>query len=270
MHFPAKLTWITMTLLALGAEGPAVAQSAPAPAGSASSPAPARASGSGATAKKSDTGGSVDWSRLANQQAAADSAIGGGLALPSSAGAPLPSNAGGGDGLQTIHGDVTGATSTTAGLATRVRLDDLQTGGASNVRAAHAEAVIRGQINPAAKSCYDKDPDSKTRTPGRLVLLIKVTPTGEIDSVVASNNIGVSPFVADCITTAARAARFAAPGGSGATVPAVFTVPGREEPTAPAAVRAKGPQVPNASGHAARGTVAKADTQPASGETAHR
>lgn len=269
MHFRTKLTWITVTLLALSAEASALAQSAPAPAGSATSPTPARAT-AGATTKKSDTGANVDWNSLANRQAATDSTAAPGLALPSSAGAPIQSNAGGGDSLQTIHGDGTGATSTTAGSATRVALDDLQTGGASNVRASHAEAVIRGQINPAARTCYEKDPDSKSRQPGRLVILIKVTPAGEIDTVSVSNNIGVSPFVAGCITTAVRVAKFAAPGANGATVPAAFTVPGREDKAPPAAARAQGAPAPNASVRSARGTVAKADTQPTNGETAHR
>jgi hypothetical protein len=90
----------------------------------------------------------------------------------------------------------------------------------------HPEAVIRGQINPAARSCYASDPDSKSRRPGRLVILIKLTPAGEIDSVSVPINVGVSPSVAACITTAAHAASFAPPGASGAMIPASFTFPG--------------------------------------------
>lgn len=199
----------------------------------------ARASLDG-TAKKSDTGAPVDLNSLANRQAAAGNTIANGLALPAGAGAPIASNAGGGDGLQVLHGDATGATSTTAGPAVRVVPRD---GGATtSVPAPHAEAVLRGQINPAAKSCYESDPDSKSRRPGRLVILIKLAPGGEVDSVSVSSNVGLSPSVASCVTSAARAARFAAPGANGATVRAAFAFPGQEDLAAPANARAIGSQ----------------------------
>jgi hypothetical protein len=100
-------------------------------------------------------------------------------------------------------------------------------------------------------------------------LVIKVTPAGEIDSVSVSSNVGVSPSVASCITTAAGAAKFAAPGANGATVRAAFTFPAQEDLAPPAAASAVGAQGANASEHAARDTLAKADTRPANGETAH-
>ncbi len=231
----------------------------------------ARASLDGTT-KKSVTGAFVDLNSMANRQAAAGNKVADGLALPPGAGAPIQSNAGGGDSLQGLHTDATGATSTTAGLASRVvPLGSLQGARASmSVPAPLAETVLRGQINPAAKSCYENDPDSTSRQPGRLVLLIKVTPAGEVDSVSVSSNIGLSPSVASCITTAAGAAKFAAPGANGATVRAAFTFPGREDQAPPAAARASGAQVTNASEHAARDTLAKVDTRPTNGETAHR
>ena len=292
MRLRAKLTWTTVVLLALSAEGSAVAQSAPAPARvcTASDPSlacigqrsasvgpeleAARAS-LGGTTKKSDTGASVDWNSMANRQAAAGSTVANGLAMPSGAGAAIQSNAGGGDTLQVLHGDASGATSTTAGPAIRVPVGSPPDGWAStSVPAPHAETVIRGQINFAAKSCYENDPDSKSRPAGRLNLLIKLTPAGAIDSVSVSNNIGVTPSVASCITTAAGAAKFAAPGANGATVRAAFTFAGRDEvappATPPATGRAMGAQVSSASGQAAHGAVAKADTRPANGETAHR
>jgi hypothetical protein len=287
MRLRAKLTWITVTVLALSAGGSAAAQSAPAPAGGASDPTlarivqgspsvgpeleAARASLGGKT-KKSDAGAPVDLKSLANRQAPAGNTVANGLALPSGAGVQIQSNGASGDTLQMLHGDATRATSTTAGAAIRVvPLGDLQQAGAStSVPAPHAETVIRGQINPAARSCYENDPDSKSRRPGRLVILIQVTPAGEIDSVSVSSNIGLSPSVASCITSAASAAKFAAPGANGATVRAAFTFPGQEDEDPPAAARAKGAQAANASGHAVRDTLAKADAQPTNDEAAHR
>ncbi len=297
MQLRAKLTWVAVTLLALSAAGAAAAQSAPAAAASpppAAAPTPAcnannptlacmgqwsapvgpelaaaRAS-LGGTTKKSDTGTPVDWNSLANRQAVAGSTVANGLALPSGAGATIQANAGGGDNLQVLHGDATGAASTTARPAIRVvPLDPVQDGwAAASVPAPHAETVIRGQINPAARSCYDNDPDARSRQPGRLNILIKLTATGEVDSVSVASSVGVSPSVASCITTAAGAARFAPPGAKGTTVRASFAFPGQEELPPPPAARPIGAPTASPPGHAARDTLA--DARPASVETVHR
>ena len=287
MPIRVRRTWITVMVLALGAEGSAAAQSAPAQPGSASDPAlarmaqtsvsvgpqleAARASLGGKT-KKSDASAPFDWNTLANRQAVAGTTVANGFALPSSAGVPIPTNAGGADSLQTLHGDATGATTATAGPAIRVvPVGDIQQGGATpSAPAPHAEAVIRGQINPAAKSCYENDPDSKSKQPGKLILFIKLTPAGQVDSVAIASSIGLSPSVVSCITTAAGAAKFAAPGTNGATVRAAFSFSGQEDPTPPAAAHPKGAQGASASGHAAPDPAAKADTQPTNAETAHR
>lgn len=283
MRIRNELAWITVTMLALSTEGAALAQSAPARA-VASDPTAAHmelgstsggpeleaARASLVGTKKNDAGAAINWNNLANHQVAAGNTVSNGLGMSTGMGVPIQSNTGGGDNLQTLHGDATGITSTTAGSAMRVvPLGSRQEGGAStSAPAPHTEAVLRGQINPAAKSCYENDPDSKSRRPGRLVILIKVTPSGEIESVSESSNIGVSPSVASCITTAALAAKFAAPGVNGAMVRAAFTFPGREDLAAPSASRAVGAQVANASGQAARDTLAKANTQSTNGETA--
>jgi hypothetical protein len=217
-------------------------------------------------------GASVDLNSLANRRPAAGNTVVNGLTLPSGAGAPMQSNAARADNLQVLYGDATGATSTAAGPPIRVvPVGSLQDGwGPVSVPSPLAEAVVRGQINPAAKSCYEKDPDSKSRRPGRLVMLIKVAPAGAIDSVSVLSNVGVSPSVVSCIATAAGAAKFAPQGANGAVVPAGFTFPGREDAAPPASTRATGAQVPNASGPAVRDTLAKADAQPTNGDTAHR
>ena len=275
-----------MTVLALSAEGSLLAQSAPARAGSATAPTlasiehespsvgpeleAARAS-LGGTTKRSDTGAPVDLNSLANRPPPGGRPVANGLVLPRGTGAPIQANAGGWDGLQTLQGDATGAASTTAGAATRiVPVGGPTPGGASsNVPALHAETVIRGQINPAAKICYESDADSKSKRPGRLAIVIKLTPAGEVDSVSVSS-VGLSPAVASCITTAARAAKFAAPGANGATVRAAFTFPAPDEQAPPPAVSGKGAHVANAPGSAARVTVAEAAPQPANAETVHR
>jgi hypothetical protein len=283
MFLRDKLTWITVTVLALSAEGSAMAQSAPARAGNTSDPAlarieqgsasvgpeleAARASLAGAT-KKSDTG--FDLKSLANRQAPAGNTVASALIMPNGAGAPIQSNAGGGDSLQMLHGDAIDPTSTAAGPASRVvPVGGPQAGGGSmGAPPAHAESVIRGQINPAARSCYENDPEAKAH-PGRLTVLIKLAPAGDVDSVTVTSNTGLSPSVASCITTAAHAARFAAPGASGAMVRAAFTFGGQEDPATPAVTPAKGARAAKA-GSPPRDTLAAADAPPADGPTSHR
>ena len=206
----------------------------------------------GGTTKKGDTGAPVDLNSLANRQATTG---GNGLVLPHGSGESIQSNGGGGDSLQVLRSDATGVPSTNAGQVIRV----VPVGAAQDGRASmsgpapRAETVVRGQINPAAKSCYENDPDSKSKPAGRLVMLIKLTPSGNIDSVDMSNNVGVSPSVASCIAAAASAARFAPPGAKGATVRAAFTFPAPEEDLPPpTAGRAVGAQVASASAHATR------------------
>jgi hypothetical protein len=279
MHIRAKLAWITLTTLALSVEGGALADSAPAHGGSSSDPsvtvvqqkdapvgpelAAALASLAGTT-KRSDNGASVDLNRLGNRRAAAGDTVASGLVLPSAAGASIQAKPGGGGSLQMLQGAATGATSTDAGPATRVvPVGDIQQGGAST--ALHPETVIRGQINPAARSCYANGPDSTARRPGKMVILIKLTPAGGVDSVNVAINVGVSPSVATCVTTAARAATFAPPGANGATIPAAFTFPGQADPAPPAAAPVKGSDAPSASGHAHE-TPVEVDAQPTSRE----
>ena len=134
---------------------------------------------------------------------------------------------------------------------------------------AHAESVLRGQINPAAKSCYENDPDSRSKRPGRLVILIKLTPAGEVDSVGVASNVGLSPSVASCITTAAGAAKFAPPAPNATSVRASFTFPAQDDLAPPTAARGSGALGANGPGQPAHDALAKSDTPPAKSETAH-
>jgi hypothetical protein len=268
--------WMTVTVLTLSAEGAALAQSAPARAcgpndqslacmgqlnASVGPEFEAARANLARTPKKGDTGAPLDLNGMADRQAAAGTTVADGLAMPHGAGAPIASNGGGADTLQVLHGDVTGVTSTGAGSGIIVPPGHPQDGWKTmSVAAPLAQTVLRGQIYPAAKSCYESDPNAKSRQAGRLNLLIKLTPAGEVDSVSVLNNAGVSPFVANCIATAAGAAKFAAPGANGAMVHANFTVPGRDDLAPAAATRALGAQLQTTSGPAARDALAKTDT----------
>ncbi|MDP9151580.1 MAG: AgmX/PglI C-terminal domain-containing protein [Myxococcota bacterium] len=173
-------------------------------------------------AMRDDNGAPVDLNSLANRQGGISN-TGGGLNLPGGAGGPIQPGRGGA-GLQGIHGGDTGGGSTSAGTATRVvPVGDVQYGGSSmSVPVSNAEAVIRSQIHPGAKRCYQKGLENDPTQAGKIVILIKVAPSGEVDNVSVSSNSGLSPSVATCIANVARRAKFDAPGSTGSTISVPF------------------------------------------------
>lgn len=174
---------------------------------------------------KDDHGAPVDLNSIANK--------GGGV---SNSGSNLNTNLGGGGGpvtpgrgggnLQDIRGggDTGPGGVTTAGTATKVVITgNVTSGGVSaSVPVSNAEAVIRGQIAGAARACYNRGLQTNPNQSGRVVILIQVGPSGEVQSASVASNSGLDPSVASCIASAARRARFDAPGGGGSTLSAPF------------------------------------------------
>jgi hypothetical protein len=173
-------------------------------------------------AMKDDNGAPVDLNSLANRQGGISNTTGG-LNLPGGANGPIKPGQGPG-GLQSLHGGETGGASTTAGTAVKVvPVGDVQYGGSSmSVPVSNAEAVIRSQIHPGAKRCYQRGLESDPTQAGRIVILIKVSPSGEVDSASVASNSGLSPGVAGCIASVARRAKFDAPGSNGSTISVPF------------------------------------------------
>ena len=173
-------------------------------------------------AMKDDNGAPVDLNSLANRQGGISNTTGG-LNLPGGAGGPIKPGQGPG-GLQNIHGGDTGGAATGAGTAQKVvPVGDVQYGGSSmSVPISNAEAVIRSQIHPGAKRCYQKGLENDPTQSGRIVILIKVSPSGEVDSASVASNSGLSGGVAGCIASVARRAKFDAPGANGSTISVPF------------------------------------------------
>ncbi|MGH7269033.1 MAG: AgmX/PglI C-terminal domain-containing protein, partial [Polyangiaceae bacterium] len=174
-----------------------------------------------AGAMKDDNGAPVDLNSLANRA--------GGIANSNSlvsgvgGGGPIQPGKGGG-GLQSLHGGQTGGASNGAGAATKVvPIGDVQAGSSSmSVPVSNAEAVIRSQIHPGAKRCYQRGLESDPTQAGKIVIIIKVAPSGEVDSASVASNKGLSAQVASCITAVARRAKFDAPGSNGSTISVPF------------------------------------------------
>ncbi len=175
-------------------------------------------------AMKDDNGAPVDLNQLAKSQGGISNQGANGLNLPGGGGPIQPGR--GNAGLQGLgHGGDTGGASTVAGTATRViPVGDVQTGGSSmSVPINNAEAVIRTQIQPGAKRCYQKGLETDPSQAGRLVILIKVAPSGEVDSANVASNNGLSAQVASCITAVTRRAKFDPPGANGSTISVPFS-----------------------------------------------
>jgi hypothetical protein len=172
-------------------------------------------------AMKDDNGAPVDLNSLANRSGGISNTTGG-LNLPGGAGGPIRPGAGG--GLQGLRGNETGGASTSAGTVVKVvPVGDVQYGGsAMSVPVANAEAVIRSQIHPGAKKCYQRGLESDPTQAGKLVILIKVAPSGEVDTASVQSNSGLSTQVANCIASVARRAKFDAPGPSGSQISVPF------------------------------------------------
>jgi hypothetical protein len=91
------------------------------------------------------------------------------------------------------------------------------------VPVANAEATIRRLIHPGAKRCYQKGLESDASQAGKITILIKVAPSGEVDSASVAGNSGLSAGVAACIVGVAKRAKFDPPGGGGSMLSVPFS-----------------------------------------------
>jgi hypothetical protein len=172
-------------------------------------------------AMNDDNGAPVDLNSLANRSGGFTNSNS--LVSGVGGGGPIQPGKGGG-GLQDLHGGNTGGASTSAGQATKVvPKGDVEYGGSQmSVPVSNAEAVIRSQIHPGAKRCYQRGLESDPTQAGKLVILIKVAPSGEVDSVSTTTNSGLSQQVAACIAGVARRAKFDPPGANGSSISVPF------------------------------------------------
>ncbi len=160
-------------------------------------------------------GAPVDISGVLNTGGVSNST--GGLDLPGGAGGPIQPGKGN-QGIEGLRGGVTnGAANTnTAGTAAKVvPVGEGSTGPAiANVPIANMESVIRSQIFPAAKRCYQRGLEADPTQSGKVVVSIKVDPSGEVSSATVVSNAGLSRQVTSCIIRASQNAKFGQnPGG---------------------------------------------------------
>jgi len=138
------------------------------------------------------------------------------LGLPADAGKPVVIH----DDLQSLRLGVTTAVATTAGSARPVvPLPLVQTEPpVLSTPVANAEAVIRRELYPRARRCYQKGIDQDASQAGKIVLSIKVAPSGEVSSVGTQVQGNLSHAVQSCVAGAAQGLRFDPPGPIGAQI----------------------------------------------------
>ncbi len=172
-----------------------------------------------AGAMKDDNGAPVDLNSLANREGGISNSTSG-LNLPGGQNGPIRPGTGPG-GLQNLHGDGTGPAVNSAATITKVvPVGEANFGGASaSVPVSNAEAVLRSQLAPRARACYNAALAQDPTIAGKLVLSIQIGADGGVTGVSAS---GMGGQLAGCISSAARRLQFASPGGGGSTISTSF------------------------------------------------
>ncbi len=170
-----------------------------------------------------DNAAPVDLSGVANQNTGVGTGSNNGLNVSSGNTGAVKPGANGGD-LTNIQGGNTGTVATSAGTEKRVvPTGEVSGGGAStSVPISNASAKIQG-LAATARACYNRAlaADPATAGQGRVGLTIKVGPSGEVESVGASN-AGVGAGVVSCIKSAAQRLTFDKPGDTGGTISTSF------------------------------------------------
>jgi hypothetical protein len=92
----------------------------------------------------------------------------------------------------------------------------------TNAKVADLESVIRRDLFPQAKRCYQRDLANSPDQAGKIVIQLDIDSSGDVKGASVTNNTGLTPKVANCILGAARGLQFAAGGGGRASVPFTF------------------------------------------------
>jgi TonB family protein len=85
-----------------------------------------------------------------------------------------------------------------------------------------AETVVRYQIHPRAKACYQDGLQTDPTQEGKVVITLRIDATGAVERSSVWRNEGRAPAVASCIAEAAKQAHFDPPGPSGSTISIPF------------------------------------------------
>jgi len=136
-----------------------------------------------------------------------------GLNLGTSGGGPIAPGRG---GLADIRGN---GNAPTGGPDNTPRVVGNVSGGvASSAPIANAEAVVRRGLFPRARACYNRSLQQDPSQQGKVVVSIRVGPSGEVASATAAQCNGLSASMCACVAAAARNLMFEPPSGGTVTL----------------------------------------------------
>jgi hypothetical protein len=179
------------------------------------------------------------------------------------------------DGLSRIHGAINAEGNRSAGTSRDVGVTTN-----ANARPTRPPPTVRmlrrleverfvTSIDPSVRACASENASIYA---ANFALAVSVAPSGAVEGAeVTSSNARVAPPVLACVMKAVSAARFGAPGASGALVTIPLTVPGRALPprtVTSVTVTKTSPPAPDAASTAPATTEAPADSKPAEAATA--
>jgi hypothetical protein len=82
----------------------------------------------------------------------------------------------------------------------------------------NAERVVRSQVQPGVRDCYNEALRSDPHVYGVAKMVIRVAPDGSVVDAPTTGDETLPPTLLSCITAVGRSVRFDAPGGAGSTV----------------------------------------------------
>ena len=167
---------------------------------------------------RNDNGASVNMNGLSNGSGGVSNQTNNGLNLNPGGGPLKP----GGGNLSDIRPGGGGGGNTTAGPTEGPKIKGGVAGGGAQTSKpmADAEAVIRSQLHPRARACYEAGLRTNPDMAGKVTITIQVGPDGSVQSANIAQNSGLDARTAGCIASSARNLRFKPPGEGGSTVSA--------------------------------------------------
>jgi hypothetical protein len=86
------------------------------------------------------------------------------------------------------------------------------------VPVSNAEHIVRYQVQPGVRDCYNEALRSDPNVHGTAKMVIHVAPDGSVEDAPTAGDETLPPSLLSCITAVGRSVRFDPPGGSGASI----------------------------------------------------
>ena len=113
--------------------------------------------------------------------------------------------------------DLSGASATTPPKPVGPKAEVHVGGVTATVPVANVDRVVAG-LRARFRQCYQRGLDSDPSMSGKLVVVAKIGPNGEVSSAAMTSNSGLSEATVACVVRVLKPVQFDAPGGGGSTL----------------------------------------------------